>query len=70
MIKAHIIKRDGGQAVYYPGSDRTLSLSDCLKRVFTNENDPLRRNMDVAMEFPRPHCQRGRCRREHREVTD
>lgn len=51
MIKAHIIKRDGGQAVYYPGSDRTLSLSDCLKRVFTNENDPLRRNMDVVMEF-------------------
>lgn len=38
-------------AVYYPESDRTLSLSDCLKRVFTNENDPLRRNMDVVMEF-------------------
>lgn len=51
MIKAHIIKRDGSQAIYYPGSDRTLSLSDCLKRVFTNENDPLRRNMDVVMEF-------------------
>lgn len=51
MLKAHIIKRDGGQAIYYPGSDRTLSLSDCLKRVFTNENDPLRRNMDVVMEF-------------------
>lgn len=51
MLKAHIIKRDGDQAIYYPGSDRTLSLSDCLKRVFTNENDPLRRNMDVVMEF-------------------
>lgn len=51
MLKAHIIKRDGGEAVYYPGSDRTLSLSDCLKHVFTNENDPLRRNMDVVMEF-------------------
>lgn len=51
MLKAHIIERDGGQAIYYPGSDRTLSLSDCLKRIFTNENDPLRRNMDVIMEF-------------------
>ncbi len=51
MLKANIIKRDGGKAVYYPGGNRTLSLSDCLKRVFTNENDPLRRNMDVVMEF-------------------
>lgn len=51
MLKAHIISRDGERAVYYPDSDRTLSLSDCLKRVFTNENDPLRRNMDVVMEF-------------------
>ena len=51
MLKAHIIKRDGGQAVYYPSSERTLSLSDCLKHIFTNENDPLRRNMDVVMEF-------------------
>lgn len=51
MLKAHIIKTDGYAAVYYPDSDRTLSLSDCLKRVFTNENDPLRRNMDVVMEF-------------------
>lgn len=51
MLKAHIIERDGGQSIYYPGSDRTLSLSDCLKRVFTNENDPLRCNMDVVMEF-------------------
>jgi hypothetical protein len=51
MLKAYLITRDGGRSVYYSDSDRTLSLSDCLKRVFTNENDPLRRNMDVVMEF-------------------
>lgn len=28
MLKANIIKRDGGKAVYYPGGNRTLSLSD------------------------------------------
>ena len=51
MLKAYLVRRDGGQAVYYDDGDRTLSLSDCLKRIFTNENDPLRRNMDVVMEF-------------------
>lgn len=51
MLKAYIIRAMGYEAVYYPGSDRTLSLSDCLKKVFTNENDPLRLNMEVVCEF-------------------
>lgn len=51
MLKAHIIRQIGYESVYYPGSDRTLSLSDCLKKVFTNENDPLRLNMDVVCEL-------------------
>lgn len=51
MLKAHIIKQFGYNAAYYPNSNRTLSLIDCLKKVFTNENDPLRINMDVICEF-------------------
>lgn len=51
MLKAYIIRVMGYEAAYYPGSDRTLSLADCLKRVFTNENDPLRLNMEVVGEF-------------------
>lgn len=45
------IREVGYDAVYYPDSDRTLSLSDCLKKVVTNENDPLRLNMEVVGEF-------------------
>lgn len=51
MLKAYLVKHEGGQSIYYSDGDRTLSLSDCLKRIFTNENDPLRRNMDVVVEF-------------------
>lgn len=51
MLKAYIIRKMGYEAAYYPNSDRTLSLSDCLKKVFTNENDPLRLNMEVVGEF-------------------
>ena len=51
MLKAYIIRTMGYETVYYPDSNRTLSLSDCLKRVFTNENDPLRLNMEVVDEF-------------------
>lgn len=51
MLKACIIREMGYRAAYYPDSDRTLSLSDCLKKVFTNEHDPLRLNMEVIGEF-------------------
>ncbi len=50
MLKAYLIKSEGIGSIYYPKSDRTLSLEDCLKRVFTNSADPLRRNMDKVIE--------------------
>lgn len=50
MLKAYLIKTEGIASIYYPKSDRTLSLEDCLKRVFTNSSDPLRRNMDKVIE--------------------
>ena len=50
MLKAYLVKRDGSDAIYYPKSDRTLSLEDCLRRVFTNSSDPLRRNMEKVIE--------------------
>lgn len=52
MLKAYIIRRDGEEAVYYkdnPG--RTLSLNNCLSRVFTNENDPLRINLEKIIDL-------------------
>lgn len=50
MLKAHIIERYGIGEIYYPGNTRTLSLEDCLKKVFTNSKDPLRRNMDKLID--------------------
>lgn len=51
MLKAQIIKTEGEQAVYYPGKDRTLSFEDCLKKVFTNESDPLRRYLSIIIDL-------------------
>lgn len=45
MLKAKIINDEGEDAIYYADKNRTLSLSDCLKKVFNNENDPVRKNM-------------------------
>lgn len=50
MLKAYLIRKEGLESIYYPGNMRTLSLEDCLKRVFTNSKDPLRRNMEKVIE--------------------
>jgi hypothetical protein len=46
MLKAYIVMKHGEQSIYYRDNpSRTLSLEDCLKKVFTNKRDPLRENM-------------------------
>lgn len=52
MLKAYIAKRHGYQAIFYPGKDnRTLALEDCVKRVMTNDKDPVRRNIESINEL-------------------
>ena len=52
MLKAHLITRDGSDSIYYSdNSGRTLSLEDCLKKVYTNEHDPLRVNMNKIIDL-------------------
>lgn len=52
MLKAHMINRFGRDSIYFSDNEnRTLGLSDCLAKVFTNEKDPLRRNMRALVEF-------------------
>lgn len=51
MLKAPIVRTMGEDLVFYPNSDRTLSLSDCVKKVFTNIEDPLRRNLEIVIEL-------------------
>ena len=52
LLKAYLIKRDGNHSIYYGNKpDRTLSLDDCVKKVFTNKNDPLRQNLERIIEL-------------------
>lgn len=52
MLKAYIAKRDGYKAIFYPGKEnRTLALEDCLKKVMTNDKDPVRRNIESLVEL-------------------
>lgn len=52
MLKAYIIKIDGQTEIYYKDKpNRTISLSECLKRIFTNNKDPLRLNLEKIIEL-------------------
>lgn len=52
MLKAHMLKSMGESSIYYkdnPG--RTLSLENCIQKVFTNNKDPLRLNLEKIIEL-------------------
>ncbi|PIU23441.1 MAG: hypothetical protein CO103_04235 [Chloroflexi bacterium CG_4_9_14_3_um_filter_45_9] len=56
LLKAKIIDSSKNRkSIYYPKkrlqTKRSLSLSDCLKKVFINENDPVRRNLERMNEL-------------------
>lgn len=52
MLKAHLIKICGEDSIYYKdNTDRTLSLENCIKKIFTNEKDPLRQNLEKIIEL-------------------
>lgn len=52
MLKAYMIQKFGDSSIYFPGQpDRTLALSDCVRKVFTNEKDPLRINLEKIIEL-------------------
>lgn len=52
LLKAYMVKNDGIASIYYKDKpDRTLSLSDCIKKVFTNEKDPIRKNLEVILDL-------------------
>ena len=41
MLKAYLIKRDGENSIYYSDKpNRTISLENCIQKVFTNEKAP------------------------------
>lgn len=56
LLKAKIIEAEGKtSSIYYRKKRnqprRTLSLRDCLKRMFQNEKDPVRRNIEEVIEI-------------------
>lgn len=52
MLKAYLIKTQGEQSIYFSDKpDRTISLENCLQKIFTNEKSPLRRNLAKIIEL-------------------
>lgn len=52
MLKAKIIKDFGEKEVYYKDNpERTITLENCVKKIFTNDKDPLRRNLEKIIEL-------------------
>lgn len=52
MLKAYLIKANGKNSIYYKNKpDRTISLNECVKKIFTNNKDPLRLNLEKIIEL-------------------
>ena len=52
LLKSYIIKNNEQDSIYYKGkTNRTISLTDCIKKVFTNEKDPTRKNLEIIVDL-------------------
>lgn len=52
MLKAHLIKNYGPESIYYKDNpSRTITLENCVQRIYTNNKDPLRRNLAKIIEL-------------------
>ncbi len=52
MLKAHLIKTKGLESIYYKDHEnRTISLENTIKLIFTNDKDPLRLNLEKIIEL-------------------
>ena len=52
MLKAHVINKFGESKVYYPDNpNRTISLENCISKIFTNNKSPLRLNLEKIIEL-------------------
>lgn len=52
MLKAYLIRKYGEDSIYYKDNpNRTITLENCLQKIFTNEKTPLRRNLLKIIEL-------------------
>ena len=51
LLKAYFLKL--GKEIYYRDNpNRTITLEMCLRQIYTNAKDPLRKNLEQIIEFP------------------
>ena len=52
LLKAYMINKFGEDSIYYRDNpNRTITLENCIQKVFTNEKAPLRRNLVKIIEL-------------------
>lgn len=52
MLKAEMVKQLGEDSIYFKDNpDRTISISKAIEKVFTNDKDPLRKNLEKIVEL-------------------
>lgn len=52
LLKAHMMNTQGERSIYYKDNpNRTLSLENCIEKVFTNRKAPLRLNLEKIIEL-------------------
>ena len=52
LLKAYLIQSNGESSIYYSDSpNRTITLDNCIKKVFTNDKDPLRKNLEKIIDL-------------------
>ena len=50
LLKAKLLKE--GKSIYYPDKpNRTIALSNCVGTIFTNDKDPIRKNLEVIINL-------------------
>lgn len=50
MLKAHLINRDGNSSIYYEdNNERTISITDAIKKIYTDKNTRIRLNLEKLL---------------------
>lgn len=52
MLKAHLISQNGERFIYFKDNpDRTIDLSKAIRLIYTNDKDPLRKNLEKVINL-------------------
>ena len=51
MLKSYMIQQNGKKSIFFQDNpERTLSFENCIQKVFTNNKDPLRLNLEKMLD--------------------